>query len=132
MTASKTLPIRSSEDVVRIRSEVRNASIAAGFSLVDQTKFVTAASELARNMVIYGAGGEMQIELLESGGRRGVRLDFIDQGPGIPDIDQAMKDGFTTGTGLGLGLGGARRLVNEFTIESKLGHGTRVTIARWK
>jgi serine/threonine-protein kinase RsbT len=132
MTASKTLPIRSSEDVVRIRSEVRNASIAAGFSLVDQTKFVTAASELARNMVIYGAGGEMQIELLESGGRRGVRLAFIDQGPGIPDIDQAMKDGFTTGTGLGLGLGGARRLVNEFTIESKLGHGTRVTIARWK
>jgi len=132
MTASKTLPIRSSEDVVRIRSEVRNASIAAGFSLVDQTKFVTAASELARNMVIYGAGGEMQIELLESGGRRGVRLAFIDQGPGIPDIEQAMKDGFTTGTGLGLGLGGARRLVNEFTIESKLGHGTRVTIARWK
>ena len=132
MTASKTLPIRSSEDVVRIRSEVRNASIAAGFSLVDQTKFVTAASELARNTVIYGAGGEMQIELLESAGRRGVRLAFIDQGPGIPDIDQAMKDGFTTGTGLGLGLGGARRLVNEFTIESKLGHGTRVTIARWK
>jgi len=132
MTASKTLPIRSSEDVVRIRSEVRNASIAAGFSLVDQTKFVTAASELARNMVIYGAGGEMQIELLESAGRRGVRLAFIDQGPGIPDIDQAMKDGFTTGTGLGRGLGGARRLVNEFTIESKLGHGTRVTIARWK
>ena len=132
MTANKTLPIRSSEDVVRIRSEVRNASIAAGFSLVDQTKFVTAASELARNMVIYGAGGEMQIELLESAGRRGVRLAFIDQGPGIPDIDQAMKDGFTTGTGLGLGLGGARRLANEFTIESKLGHGTRVTIARWK
>ena len=132
MTASKTLPIRSSEDVVRIRSEVRNASIAAGFSLVDQTKFVTAASELARNMVIYGAGGEMQIELLESGGRRGVRLAFIDQGPGIPDIDQAMKDGFTTGTGLGLGLGGARRLANEFTIESKVGQGTRVTIARWK
>ena len=132
MTASKTLPIRSSEDVVRIRSEVRNASIAAGFSLVDQTKFVTAASELARNMVIYGAGGEMQIELLESAGRRGVRLAFIDQGPGIPDIDQAMKDGFTTGTGLGLGLGGARRLVNEFTIESKVGQGTRVTIARWK
>jgi serine/threonine-protein kinase RsbT len=132
MTASKTLPIRSSEDVVRIRSEVRNASIAVGFSLVDQTKFVTAASELARNMVIYAAGGEMQIELLESGGRRGVRLAFIDQGPGIPDIDQAMKDGFTTGTGLGLGLGGARRLSNEFTIESKLGHGTRVTIARWK
>lgn len=132
MTASKTLPIRSSEDVVRIRSEVRNASIAAGFSLVDQTKFVTAASELARNMVIYAAGGEMHIEPLESGGRRGVRLAFIDLGPGISDIDQAMKDGFTTGTGLGLGLGGARRLVNEFTIESKLGQGTRVTIARWK
>ena len=132
MTASKTLPIQSSEDVVRIRAEVRNASIAAGFSLVDQTKFVTAASELARNMVIYGAGGEMQIELLESAGRRGVRLAFIDQGPGIPDIEQAMNDGFTTGTGLGLGLGGARRLSNEFTIDSKMGHGTRVTIARWK
>ncbi len=132
MTASKTLPIRSSEDVVRIRSEVRNASIAAGFSLVDQTKFVTAASELARNMVIYAAGGEMQVELLESSGRKGVRLAFIDQGPGIPDIERAMKDGFTTGTGLGLGLGGARRLSNDFTIESKMGHGTRVTIARWK
>ena len=132
MTASKTLPIRSSEDVVRIRSEVRNASIAAGFSLVDQTKFVTAASENGAQLVIYAAGGEMQIELLESSGRKGVRLDFIDQGPGIPDIDQAMKDGFTTGTGLGLGLGGARRLSNEFTIDSKMGHGTRVTIARWK
>ena len=132
MTASKTLLIRSSEDVVRIRSEVRNASITAGFSLVDQTKFVTAASELARNMVIYAAGGEMQIELLESSGRKGVRLAFIDQGPGIPDIEQAMNDGFTTGTGLGLGLGGARRLSNEFTIDSKMGHGTRVTIARWK
>ena len=132
MTASKTLLIRSSEDVVRIRSEVRNASITAGFSLVDQTKFVTAASELARNMVIYAAGGEMQIELLESSGRKGVRLAFIDQGPGIPDIEQAMKDVFTTGTGLGLGLGGARRLSNEFTIDSKMGHGTRVTIARWK
>jgi serine/threonine-protein kinase RsbT len=131
MTASKTLPIRSSEDVVRIRSEVRNASIAAGFSLVDQTKFVTAASELARNMVIYAAGGEMQVELLESSGRKGVRLAFIDQGPN-PDIERAMKDGFTTGTGLGLGLGGARRLSNDFTIESKMGHGTRVTIARWK
>jgi serine/threonine-protein kinase RsbT len=132
MTASKTRLIRSSEDVVRIRSEVRNASITAGFSLVDQTKFVTAASELARNMVIYAAGGEMQIELLESSGRKGVRLAFIDQGPGIPDIEQAMNDGFTTGTGLGLGLGGARRLSNEFTIDSKMGHGTRVTIARWK
>jgi serine/threonine-protein kinase RsbT len=128
---SKTLPIRSSEDVVRVRSEVRNASVAAGFSLVDQTKFVTAASELARNTIDYGNGGQVQIESVESGARQGVRLLFVDGGPGIPDIEQALKDGFTTGGGLGLGLGGARRLSNEFSIESKPGGGTRVTIARW-
>ena len=129
---SKTLPIRSSEDVVRVRAAVRDASVAAGFSLVDQTKFVTAASELARNTIDYGKGGEVQIEFVELGARKGVRLIFKDKGPGIPDIEQAMRDGFTTGDGLGLGLGGARRLSNEFSIQSEPGHGTRVTIARWK
>jgi serine/threonine-protein kinase RsbT len=129
---SKTLPIRSSEDVVRVRAAVRDASVAAGFSLVDQTKFVTAASELARNTIDYGKGGEVQIESVELGARKGVRLIFKDKGPGIPDIEQAMRDGFTTGDGLGLGLGGARRLSNEFSIQSEPGHGTRVTIARWK
>jgi serine/threonine-protein kinase RsbT len=129
---SKILPIKSSEDVVRVRATVRDAAVAAGFSLVDQTKFVTAASELARNTIDYGKGGEVEIESVELGARKGVRLIFKDKGPGIPDIEQAMKDGFTTGNGLGLGLGGARRLSNEFSIHSEPGHGTRVTIARWK
>jgi serine/threonine-protein kinase RsbT len=129
---SKILPIKSSEDVVRVRATVRDATVAAGFSLVDQTKFVTAASELARNTIDYGKGGEVEIESVELGARKGVRLIFKDKGPGIPDIEQAMKDGFTTGNGLGLGLGGARRLSNEFSIHSEPGHGTRVTIARWK
>jgi serine/threonine-protein kinase RsbT len=129
---SKTLQIRSSEDVVRVRASVRDAAVAAGFSLVDQTKFVTAASELARNTIDYGKGGEVEIESVEAGGRKGVRLIFVDKGPGIPDIEQALKDGFTTGGGLGLGLGGARRLSNEFSIQSQPGQGTRVTIARWK
>lgn len=129
---TKILPIRSSEDVVRVRAAVRDAAVAAGFSLVDQTKFVTAASELARNTIDYGKGGEVEIESVELGARKGVRLIFKDKGPGIPDIEQALKDGFTTGNGLGLGLGGARRLSNEFSIHSEPGHGTRVTIARWK
>jgi serine/threonine-protein kinase RsbT len=129
---SKILPIKSSEDVVRVRATVRDAAVAAGFSLVDQTKFVTAASELARNTIDYGKGGEVEIEPVELGARKGVRLTFKDKGPGIPDIEQALKDGFTTGNGLGLGLGGARRLSNEFSIHSEPGHGTRVTIARWK
>jgi serine/threonine-protein kinase RsbT len=129
---SKNLPIRSSEDVVRVRAAVRDAAVAAGFSLVDQTKFVTAASELARNTIIHGKGGEVQIEFVESSARKGVRLIFMDKGPGIPDVEQAMKDGFTTGDGLGLGLGGARRLSNEFSIQSEPGHGTRITIARWR
>jgi serine/threonine-protein kinase RsbT len=129
---SKSLPIRSSEDVVRVRAAVRDAAVAAGFSLVDQTKFVTAASELARNTIIHGKGGEVQIEFVESSARKGVRLIFMDKGPGIPNIEQAMKDGFTTGDGLGLGLGGARRLSNEFSIQSEPGHGTRITIARWR
>lgn len=129
---SKTLPIKSSEDVVRVRAAVRDASVAAGFSLVDQTKFVTAASELARNTIDHGKGGEVELELVESGARKGVRLVFKDKGPGIPDVEQALKDGFTSGGGLGLGLGGARRLSNEFSIHSEPGQGTRVTIARWK
>jgi serine/threonine-protein kinase RsbT len=129
---SKTLPIKSSEDVVRVRATVRDAAVGAGFSLVDQTKFVTAASELARNTIDYGKGGEVEIESVELGARKGVRLTFKDKGPGIPDIEQALKDGYTTGGGLGLGLGGARRLSNEFFIHSEPGQGTRVTIARWK
>ncbi len=117
---------------MRVRAAVRDAAVAAGFSLVDQTKFVTAASELARNTIIHGKGGEVQIEFVDSSARKGVRLIFMDKGPGIPDLEQAMKDGFTTGDGLGLGLGGARRLSNEFSIQSEPGHGTRITIARWK
>lgn len=124
--------VRSSEDVVYVRGLVREAAIAAGFSLVDQTKLVTAASELARNMVIYAGGGTLQVATLNNGSKRGVRLTFEDTGPGIADVEQALRDGFTTGTGLGLGLGGARRLVNEFEIDSRPGEGTRVIIARWK
>jgi serine/threonine-protein kinase RsbT len=128
----RTIPIRTSEDVVRVRQEVRSFAIEAGLSLVDQTKIVTAASELARNTIDYGKGGHASLELLEEHGRRGVRVVFEDKGPGIPDIQQALKDGFTTGRGIGLGLGGARRLCNEFSIVSAPGDGTRVTIARWK
>jgi serine/threonine-protein kinase RsbT len=124
--------IRSSEDVVGIRQVVREWSVAAGFGLVDQTKIVTAASELARNVIDYGGGGTMRIEMLNDGKRRGIRLTFEDQGPGIADIERALRDGFSTGKGLGLGLGGARRLVNEFAIDSRPGEGTRVTVARWR
>jgi serine/threonine-protein kinase RsbT len=126
------MPIAASEDIVRVRQEVRRRAVALGFSLVDQTKFVTAASELARNTLEYGGGGTVRFEELRQGARRGLRLTFEDSGPGIADIEQAMTDGFTSGGGLGLGLGGARRLCNEFEIASKPGEGTRVTIARWK
>jgi len=126
------LPIRSSEDVVLVRQAVRAKAIESGFSLVDQTKLVTAASELARNALEHGGGGSMRLELLNDGIRRAVRLTFHDQGPGITDIGQALKDGFSTGGGLGLGLGGAKRLSNEFEIVSTPGQGTRVTIARWR
>jgi serine/threonine-protein kinase RsbT len=125
-------PVRSSEDIVLVRQSVRAWAVELGFSLVDQTKIVTAASELARNTVIYGGGGRATLEALADGRRRGLRLSFEDEGPGIKDIEQAMKDGFTTGNGLGLGLSGAKRLSNEFEIVSALGQGTRVTIARWR
>jgi serine/threonine-protein kinase RsbT len=124
--------IQSSDDVVLVRQAVRARAIEMGFSLVDQTKLVTAASELARNALEYGGGGTMRLELLNDGPRRAVRLTFEDRGPGIADIERAMKDGFTTGSGLGLGLGGARRLSNEFEIHSRPGEGTRVTITRWR
>lgn len=117
---------------MRLRQAVRERAVALGFGLVDQTKIVTAASELARNAMLHGGGGHAEIAELHAGSRRGLRLTFIDEGPGIEDIEQAMQDGFTTGTGLGLGLGGARRLVNEFRIESTPGRGTRVTIVRWR
>lgn len=126
------LHIRSSDDVVRVRQDVRSKAVAAGLGLVDQTKIVTAASELARNALDYGGGGTVNISLINDGVRRGLRLVFEDKGPGIADIQQALKDGFTTGDGLGLGLSGAKRLSNEFGIESTLGVGTRITIARWK
>ena len=117
---------------MRVRQTVRERAIALGFGLVDQTKIVTAASELARNTLLHGGGGHAEIVELQAGARRGLQLTFADQGPGIENIEQAMRDGFTTGTGLGLGLGGARRLVNEFRIESVPGTGTRVTVVRWR
>lgn len=125
-------PIRNEADVVAIRQWVRTVAVEMGFSLIDQTKLVTATSELARNTVVYGGGGTVSLERLTDRARPGIRLVFADQGPGIPDLDRAMQDGYTTGSGLGLGLGGARRLVNEFAIDSRPGEGTRVTIAKWK
>ena len=132
MNPTETMAIQASDDVVRVRQQVRVHAVSVGLSLVDQTKIVTAASELARNMLDYGGGGIVTMEKLDDGIKRGLRLTFEDHGPGIPDIQQALKDGFTSGTGLGLGLGGARRLCNEFSIESTPGVGTKVTIARWK
>jgi serine/threonine-protein kinase RsbT len=134
MAESKTdrLPISTSTDVVLIRQEVRKWAGELGFSLVDQTKMITAASELARNSLDYGGGGVVHFEMIENGTKRGLRLTFEDQGPGIPDIDLALSDGYTSGKGMGLGLGGAKRLVNNFEITSRVGEGTRVTITRWK
>jgi len=129
---SETLPIRSGADIVTARQIVRTWCIDVGFSLVDQTKMVTAASELARNTLDYGRGGTIHLEQLDEGTRKGLRLVFADSGPGIPDIDRALQDGYTSGNGLGLGLGGARRLVNEFHISSAVGEGTTVAITRWK
>jgi serine/threonine-protein kinase RsbT len=127
-----TLQIRSSEDIVRARQAARAWAVEQGFSLVSQTKLVTAVSEIARNTVVFGGGGIMRMEVLDAGARKGLRLTFEDKGPGIPDIELAMKDGYTTGDGLGLGLGGSKRLVNEFDIVSRVGEGTRVTITMWQ
>lgn len=124
--------IAANEDVVLVRQRAREQSQRAGFSLLETTKLVTAASELARNALEHGGGGTAEIEVVTDGIRRGVRMTFVDDGPGIPDLDAALRDGFTTGGGLGLGLGGSRRLVSEFHIESTVGKGTRVQVIRWK
>jgi serine/threonine-protein kinase RsbT len=125
-------PIKSPNDVVLVRQLVRRGAQLAGLSLVDQTKIVTAASELARNTLVHGLGGEMTMQVLEDGTRRGVQLTFVDRGPGIPDLKLAMTDGWTSGNGLGMGLPGTRRLVSDFEIHSRVGEGTRVSVARWK
>ncbi|WP_234017308.1 anti-sigma regulatory factor [Nostoc sp. 'Lobaria pulmonaria (5183) cyanobiont'] len=132
MEKTETINIQSSTDVVLVRQAVRQLAVEIGFGLVDQTKIVTAASELARNTLDYGGGGTVKLETLQEGRRRGLRLTFEDRGPGIPDIELALKDGFTTGSGLGMGLGGAKRLANEFEIQSAVGEGTRIIIVRWK
>lgn len=129
---TETLSIALEEDIVRVRQSTRKLAVDCGFSLVAQTKMVTAASELARNTFVFGGGGTVTMEVLEDGGRSGLRLTFEDRGPGIENIDQAMSDGYTSGGGLGLGLGGSKRLVNEFEIRSKIGEGTTVVITRWK
>lgn len=129
---SENRPISTAEDVVAVRQAVRQRAVELGFNLVDQTKIVTAASELARNTLQYGGGGTLRIEEVVEGPRRGLRLVFEDNGPGIANIELAMKDGYTSGNGLGLGLSGARRLSNEFAIYSRPGEGTRVTIVRWR
>ena len=128
----ESMPLKNSNDVVLARQKVRQWAIDLRFSLVDQTKLVTAASELGRNALDHGGGGQMTIETLNSGMRTGLRLTFTDQGPGIPDIERALKDGYTSGSGMGLGLGGSKRLVNEFSIQSEVGKGTEVTVVRWK
>jgi serine/threonine-protein kinase RsbT len=129
---SETLPIWSASDIVAARQTVRQWAIDMKFTLVDQTKIVTAASELARNTLQHGGGGTMQIETVENGPYVGLRLTFVDKGPGIPDIQAAMKDGYTTGGGMGLGLSGSKRLMSQFEIETKVGEGTRVVVTRWK
>ena len=132
VTKTEFLQVRGETDVVLVRQAVRSWSVQQGFSLVDQTKMVTAASEIARNTVIYGKGGVVRMEALEEGIRKGLRLTFEDQGPGIGDVQLALRDGYTSGSGLGMGLGGARRLVNEFSVDSPPTGGTRVTLTRWK
>ena len=128
----ESLQIDSGEQLIAVRQAVRAKAEELRFSLVDQTRIITAASELARNTLQYGGGGSVAIEIVENGTRQGLRLTFKDQGPGIPDLELAMKDGYTTGGGLGLGLSGSKRLVNEFTILSKVGEGTEVSITKWK
>jgi serine/threonine-protein kinase RsbT len=132
MTKRETLPIREQADVVRVRHAVRAATTELHFGVVDQTKIVTAASELGRNTFVHGGGGQCTLEVVEQGGRTGLRLIFEDQGPGIADLQLALKDGYTSADGMGLGLGGARRLMSEFEIWSEPGKGTRVTVTRWK
>jgi serine/threonine-protein kinase RsbT len=129
---TETIAVTASADIVMVRHAVRRQAVAIKLSLVDQTKIVTAASELARNMLVYGGGGEVTLELLQNGVRQGLRAHFVDSGPGIPDINLALRDGYTSGNGMGLGLGGAKRLVNEFEIESTPGKGTQVKITRWR
>ncbi|MEM5345779.1 anti-sigma regulatory factor [Paraburkholderia azotifigens] len=132
VTSTVEVGLRSDQEIVKLRQIVRDEAIAQGFSLVDQTKFVTAASELARNTLLYGGGGDATLNVLLNGTRKGLRLTFVDQGQGIPDIERALQDGFTSGSGLGLGLGGARRLCDEFEIQSEPGKGTTVSITKWK
>ncbi len=133
LISSESVPVRTPEDIVAVRQAVRRKAVKLGFGLVDQTKVVTASSELARNTLDYGGGGIVQLEIVESErSKSGLRLIFEDRGPGIPDIDLALSDGYTTGAGMGLGLGGAKRLSHEFEIWSKPGEGTRVSILRWK
>ena len=132
ITKTDVVPVRTEHDIVLARQHVRKLTQELAFGLVDQTKMVTAASELARNAVIYGGGGVMRWEVLLDGSRRGLRLHFVDEGPGIPDLAQALTDGWTSGSGMGLGLSGAKRLVNEFELDSAPGRGTRVTVTRWK
>jgi serine/threonine-protein kinase RsbT len=127
-----TLPVRTPEDVVRVRQAVRSWAVEIGLNLIDQTKIVTAASEIARNTLDYGGGGDVQLQHVHNGIKKGLRLTFEDKGPGIADIEKAMRDGYTTGSGLGLGLSGAKRLSSEFEISSKPGEGTRISLTRWK
>jgi serine/threonine-protein kinase RsbT len=131
VTTADELPVNSNSDVVMVRQHVRTAAVGVGLSLVDQTKIVTAASELARNALVYAGGGQVRIEIVRNGVRQGLRLTFSDDGPGIPDIQQALTDGWTTGGGLGLGLSGSRRLVDEFDLRSAPGEGTLVTVTKW-
>jgi serine/threonine-protein kinase RsbT len=130
--SSETMQLLSSEDVVLVRQAVRKRAVNLGLGLVDQTKIVTASSELARNTIDYGGGGTVRLDLIQNDKKAGLRLVFEDQGPGIPDIELALKDGYTSGQGMGLGLGGAKRLSNEFEISSTPGEGTRISIVRWK
>ncbi len=130
--SSESLRIDRPEDIVAVRQSVRKAAVSLGFGIVDQTKIVTASSELARNTLDYGGGGQVQLEVIENERKKGLRVVFEDHGPGIPDIETALTDGFTSGGGMGLGLGGAKRLSHEFEISSKVGEGTRVSILRWK
>ncbi|MER7205615.1 anti-sigma regulatory factor [Streptosporangium sp. NPDC020072] len=131
MTTPAELPVNGNSDVVLVRQHVRTVAVDVGLSLVDQTKVVTAASELARNALVYAGGGRVRVEIVHNGLRKGLRLTFSDEGPGIPDIEQALTDGWTTGGGLGLGLSGSRRLVDEFDLKSAPGEGTLITVTKW-